>query len=125
MSVGESAAHANAVLNLMRNTTVTGFTPYLKLHTGDPGAAGTANASSRADRLAVTFAAPANGAMTAPAVSWTAWASGSQTITHVSFWDAATGGAFRKSAQLAAPKSVENDDTLNIAVSATQGPIAT
>lgn len=129
MTVGESTTHADAILNLLRATNATGFTPYFKLHTGDPGANGTANASAETDRVAATFPAPStvstNRSTTAPAISWTAWNVGDETITHVSCWDAITAGTFRKSAQLSTPKSVQDGDTLNLTLTATQGPLAT
>lgn len=129
MTVGESTTHADAILNILRATNATGITPWIKLHTGDPGAAGTANASAETDRVSPTFAAPTtvstNRSTTAPAISWTAWNVGTETITHVSLWDDQTAGNFRKSAQLTTPKTVEDGDTLNITLTATQGPLAT
>lgn len=62
---------------------------YVKLHTGDPGEAGTANASAETTRQAASFGAASGGVCTSDAdVSWTGWSAGSETITHVSFWDA-------------------------------------
>lgn len=124
MSVGQSTVLAHAILNILRNTSATGFTPWVKLHTGDPGAAGTANASANTTRMSPTFGAPAAGSMTAPAITWAAWAAGTETITHISVWDANVAGAFQQSGALAAPKTVENADTLNITITATQGPVA-
>lgn len=124
MSVGESTTHAHAILNILRGTAAAGITPYVQLHTGDPGAAGTANQSATTARQQVSFAAPAAGSMTAPAVTWSNWAAGTETISHVSLWDASTGGGFRKSAALDASKTIENGDSLNVTLTATQGPIA-
>jgi hypothetical protein len=124
MTVGLSTAHASAILNVFRGTTYTGVTPYLKVHTGDPGAAGTANASAETTRKAVTFAAPSAGSSVATAVTWTPWVAGSETISHVSLWDAATAGNFLASGVLAASKPVTNGDTLNVTVTATQGTLA-
>jgi hypothetical protein len=124
MSVGQSSGHINSILNVMRGTNYTAFTPYLQLHTGDPGANGTANVSAETDRQSPTFAAPSGGAITAPAVSWTAWDAGTEVITHVSLWDAAAAGNFKMSAALDDPKTVENADTLNITPTVTQGPAA-
>jgi hypothetical protein len=122
--VGQSTAHAHAIINVARGTAYTGFTPWLQLHTGDPGAAGTANASAETDRKQVTFAAPAAGSAVAPAVSWTGWDVGTETITHTSMWDAAAAGNFKMSSALAASKTVQNGDTLNVTATLTQGPIA-
>lgn len=124
MTVGQSSNHINSILNVVRGTSYTAFTPYVQLHTGDPGANGTANVSSEATRKQPTFAAPSGNSVTAPAVSWTAWNAGSQTITHVSLWDASTVGNFKLSAALSPSKPVENGDTLNITASISQGPAA-
>lgn len=124
MAAGQSTNHINGILNVLRGTNYTAFTPWLQLHTGDPGAAGTANVSSETDRKQPTYAAPSGGSVTAPAVSWANWDAGDQTITHVSMWDAATNGNFKMSAALADPKAVENGDTLNITSSVSQGPAA-
>jgi hypothetical protein len=122
--VGQSSNHINAILNVLRGSNYVAFTPYLQLHTGDPGAAGTANVSAETDRVSPTFAAPSGGSVTAPAVSWAAWNAGTETITHVSLWDASTAGNFKMSAALTVPKDVENGDTLNITSSVSQGPAA-
>jgi len=124
MTVGQSTAHAHAILNVLRNTSYTGFNPYLKLHTGDPGSAGTSNASAETTRKALTFAAPSAGSSAASAVTWSTWSAGSETISHVSVWDASSSGNFIASAALAASKPMTNGDTLNVTVTATQGALA-
>lgn len=66
---------------------------YVKLHTGDPGENGTANASAETERKEATFGAASGGVATSDAdVSWLAWDQGSESITHVSFWDNSTAG---------------------------------
>lgn len=68
---------------------------YVKLHVGDPGETGTANASGETDRKLVTFAAPSSGTMTSTNTpEWTNWKAGNvgETITHFSLWDASTAG---------------------------------
>lgn len=126
MSVGESNLHANAILNLMRGMNATGFTPWVQLHLGDPGAAGTANPATTTTRKQVTFPAPTTGGtMVAPAVTWTNWqSSNSEVISHLSVWDAETSGNFRKSLQLDSAKTVEKFDDLQVTVTASQGPVA-
>lgn len=124
MSVGQSTALAHAILNLIRNTNATGFTPWFKLHTGDPGAAGTGNASLTTTRVQATFAAPSAGSAAAPAISWPAWAVADETITHVSMWDASTAGTFQQSGALSVSKLIQSGDVLNLTITATQGPIA-
>lgn len=111
---------ANAMLDLFGNASQTGYsTPHLKLHTGDPGAAGTANASSETTRKAISFAAASNGSKAASApggvvASWASWTAGTQNIQYVSLWTALTGGTFLGSIQLASAKTVNDSDTLNI-----------
>lgn len=112
MTVGLSAALANSILNYFRATNLTAISPFMKLHTGDPGAAGTANPSAVTTRNAVTFAAPSGGVMALSSVgsySMTA----TESITHVSFWDAATAGTFVRSEAMTAPVGVVNGSTLN------------
>jgi hypothetical protein len=104
MAVGLAPAVANAVLNaLCRNVAWTQPAAfYVKLHTGDPGAAGTANAAGNTTRLAATFSAASAGAITTSAdLAWTN-VSTAETYTHISFWDASSGGTFLGSAALTA-----------------------
>ncbi len=125
MTTGLSTTHAHAILNLYRGTTYTApANVYVKLHTGDPGSAGTSNASAETTRKQLTFAAPSAGSSAASAVSWTTWAAGSETITHFSIWDASTAGTFLQSGSLSASKSITNGDTLNLTVTASYTPIA-
>lgn len=90
---------------------------YCKLHTGSPGAAGTSNAAGETTRQAVTFgSAAASGAISnTAAVSWTNMST-AETITHVSFWTASSGGTFLGADDLPASKTVAVGDTLTIAI---------
>jgi len=118
MTVGLHAANlANSWLNLLRNTAFTQkANVFVKLHTGDPGSAGTANASSVTTRPEVTFAAASGGSMTSNNTpSWASWAgSDGEEVTHISVWDSATAGNFLLSAALTASKTVNTGDTLNL-----------
>lgn len=69
-------------------------TLYAKLHTGDPGTACTANASAETTRKALTFAAESGGVATSSSVTWPSWPApaNGETVSHVSVWDAVTGG---------------------------------
>lgn len=103
----------------MRGTTFTGVTAtYVKLHTGDPGASATANASAVTTRSVVTHSAASAGAIaitgTNPSFSMTT----TETITHVSYWDASTAGNFLWSAALTSSKAVANGDTFTLNSSA-------
>lgn len=131
MTAGFSAANtANKWLDVIRTggssfTAIT--TAYVKLHTGDPGSAAASNAAAGSTtRVAVTQSSPSAGAMaqngTAP--SWTNGGT-SETITHISVWDASTAGNFLYSVALTASKAWASADTLtltSLAVSLT--PIA-
>ncbi len=65
---------------------------FVKLHTGDPGEAGTANPAGETTRKVVTFAAPSAGACASNVdVGWTL-VSTNETYSHASLWDAVTGG---------------------------------
>lgn len=113
MTAGFSATRANSMLNVLRNTTYTGIaTPFVKLHTGDPGAAGTANASAVTTRNSITWNAASAGSMTLATLATYAMTT-SETITHVSIWDAASAGNFIESWALTAGVPVINGSTLD------------
>lgn len=115
--VGLSTSNlANKILDHLRGGTAwtqpSGL--YVKLHIGDPGSAGTSNASAVTTRSQATFAAAASGAiaLTGTNPSWTMTAS--ETISHVSVWDASTSGNFLWSVALSASKAVVSSDTLTL-----------
>ena len=95
MAVGISTYLANAWMNALGNaTSFSVTTPYIKLHVGDPGGAGTSNAATETTRKSVSFASASNGALASDAdVSWTNIA-GSQDATHFTAWDNETAGNF-------------------------------
>jgi hypothetical protein len=100
-------------------TTFTGITSmFVKLHisAGDPGPAGTANASANTTRVVVNWAAAATGskAIQATFPVWAAWASGTEIIGFISLWDNITAGNFLFSVALTANKTVSNGDTLTL-----------
>lgn len=111
MAVGLEATVANGFLNNFRNVAVSARNVFVKLHTGDPGAAGTANASAVTTRNAVTFNAAAAGSMTMSALASYAMTT-SETISHISLWDASTAGNFLQSAALTSAVPVINGSTL-------------
>lgn len=113
MTAGLAAADANAKLNVWRNTTYTGVNAFCKLHTGDPGSAGTANASTVTTRNAITWSAASAGSMSLSSLSGFSMTA-TETITHISIWDASSAGNFLASAALTASKNVTNGDTLTI-----------
>jgi hypothetical protein len=109
MALGISSANlATPWLNVLRNTSASAIaTVFVKLHTGDPGSAGASNAAAGSTtRQSFTFAAPSSNALalsSAPA----AWTNGgtTETLSHVSVWDASTSGNFLFSAALASSQA--------------------
>jgi hypothetical protein len=129
MTVGMSAAVANAILNSLCRAT--SWTPpaalWVKLHTGDPGAAGTANAATNTTRQQATFGtvASAGAISNTAAIAWTSVA-GTEDYTHYSAWDASTAGVFQFSGVMTANAVVAGDEfSIPIGdLDVTQGPVA-
>ena len=88
---------------------------YVKLHTGDPGAAGANNAFGDTTRKAATFSAAASdGTITTSAdLNWTN-VSAAGTVSHVSFWSASTAGTFLGSDDLAVARALAIGDNFTI-----------
>ena len=103
MAHGLSAYLCNSWLDaLANNTSYAVAQVYIKLHTGDPGAAGTANAATETTRKAASFGAATAGAINSDAdISWTN-ISGSQDATHFTAWDSLTVGNFLFSGNITA-----------------------
>lgn len=116
MTVGITSYLANALLNHVgRNVS---YTPpavvYAKAHTADPGATGATAAATTTTRLALAFAAAASGSMAANTTpEWTLIAT--ETISHVSFWDASTGGNCLWTAAATVSKGGVSGDIIRIA----------
>lgn len=88
---------------------------WVKLHIGDPGEAGTANAAGETTRKQLTNAASSGGVFTSTNdLVWTNVAS-SETLSHVSLWDASTNGNCLWVGALTASKAVVAGDTFTIA----------
>lgn len=86
---------------------------YIKVHLGDPGAAGTANPSAVTTRSQATFAAASAGAIAlsnTPSFAMTA----TEALTHISAWDAASGGNVLFTGALGSTRNVNNGDTFNL-----------
>ena len=117
MTVGIATTRANDLLNTLRNVTtnVAIATPFVQLHTGDPGAAGTTAISvGSTTRNAIAWNVPASGLMTL--LSLAAWTNGgtSESITHVSLWTLATGGTFIQAFVLTVPQPWVSTNTLTL-----------
>ena len=117
MTVGLSAVNtADKLLNTIgrTGTTFTAGSLYVKLHTGDPGATAATAASAVTTRYAVTFSASSAGSMALTSMGGTWSMTATETISHISLWDAATSGNFLWSVALTASKSVISGDTLSL-----------
>lgn len=122
MTVGLSSANvAAAWLNTLRGNSngVTFTAPAVqavKLHTADPGASGaTAAAAGSTTRVAIGFAAASGGSMalTGTAPVWTNGGT-SETLTHISVWDATSAGNFDYSAALSASQAWASGNTFTL-----------
>lgn len=118
MAVGLAVATANAILDALCRSVVWSepAAVWVKLHIGDPGAAGTANAATEADRIQGTFGSAASGGAISntAALTWTNVA-GSEDYTHYSAWDDQTAGSFLFSGTVTA-NAVTAGDTFTIAI---------
>lgn len=103
-------------LNLLRNSA--GAMPvanvYIKLHTGDPGEDGTANAAGETTRKIVTFSSAAAGSMASNAdATWTS-VSTTETYSHISLWDNLSAGNCLWTGAMVASKAVTAGDNFSI-----------
>lgn len=118
MAIGLAAGVLNGWLNaLCRASNYTAPVAfYVKLHIGDPGAAGANNAAANTTRQAATFGSVASGGSitTTADINWTN-VPNDETYSHVSFWDAAAAGTFLGSDDLATPRAVTIGDNFTIA----------
>jgi hypothetical protein len=115
MVVGLSATHAGSVLSVLRNVAYSAISPWVQLHTGDPGAAGTTAVSvGSATRNAATWNAPAAGSMTISSLAAWTDAATSETISHISIWTASSAGTFLLSAALSVSQAWVATNTLTL-----------
>lgn len=112
MTTGVTAAVANGWLD----GTFATATCFVKLHTADPGAAGTTGAAAGdTTRKQATMAAASGGskAMTSMSGTWTNGGT-SETISHISLWTASTAGTFQGSGALSASQAWVSTNTLTL-----------
>jgi len=103
-----------AFLNTLRNTSFSVANTYVKLHTGDPGEAGTSNAAAETTRQSVSFSAASSGSMSSSAtVEWTN-VSTTETYSHWSLWDNSTAGNCLWTGALSSSAAVTAGDTFQI-----------
>lgn len=116
MSVGFSNTVANAILNHLRGgaTWVPPDEIYIKLHIGDPGAAGSANPAANTLRKFVTLGGASGGSVSnSSLLQWLA-VSDNETYSHASLWSAVTGGSFLISGVLPTPVTVTAGATFTV-----------
>lgn len=119
MAVGLSISNlANKILDHLRGGTAwtqpAGI--FFKLHTADPGASGaTAAAAGSTTRVAAAYGAAASGSMsqTGTAPSWTNGGT-SETLTHISVWDASSAGNFLYSFALSSSQAWASTNTFTL-----------
>jgi hypothetical protein len=112
MAVGLATATANSILNALRGTAYSVTSVFVKLHVGDPGAAGTTNPSAVTTRNTLTWAAASGGSMSLSSLATYAMTA-TETISHISIWDASSAGNFIASGALTTSKAVVNGDTIS------------
>jgi hypothetical protein len=97
MAEGFGSAGANTALDAL----VAAY-PWVKLHIGAPGSAGTSNAAAELTRKQATWAAASGGAVSNSApVTWNN-VTGTEDYTHFSLWNASSGGSFGASGTVTA-----------------------
>lgn len=109
---------ANSVLDaIARNTSYAEAAVWVKLHTGDPGSAGTSNAAANTTRKQATFGSAASGRAISNtvAVEWTN-VPNTETYSHVSLWDDETAGSFLGRDDLSSSAAVTVGDTFRIPI---------
>lgn len=123
MTAGLAPSLVSGWLDTLR-TTGNGGTAYsavagtfAQLHTGDPGAAGTANVSvGSTTRNSFVFSDSSAGSALSLGTPPSAWTNGgtSETLTHISVWTASTSGTFLFSVALTASKAWASADTFTL-----------
>ena len=103
--------HATGVASWTMPTTL-----YVKLHLGDAGEAGTANAAVNSTRDSLAWGAAASGSIAttgSPSAEWIS-VSTTETYTHWSLWDNLTAGNCIWTGALSSSASVAAGDTFQI-----------
>ena len=92
-----SSYYRTSVMNVLRGSAVTGFSPYVALYNGDPNTTGQELSGGNYARFAATFTNPtqlSGGSMVQnnndilSSISTASWG----TMTHIAIYDASTGG---------------------------------
>lgn len=103
----------NAILDaVFNNTSLAVAANYVKLHTGDPGEAGTSNAATHTTRESASFGAASSGVVSNDSpISFTSLAA-DETISHISIWDHVSAGNCLWTGALTDPQDVNAGGTL-------------
>lgn len=110
MALGLGSPGANTALDAL----ATAY-PWVKLHIGDPGSAGTANPATETTRKQATFSAAASGATANTGLlSWPGVAA-NEDYTHFTLWTASSAGNFGGSGTVTA-NPVTAGDTFQVGV---------
>lgn len=110
MAEGLGAAGANTALDALLAAY-----PWVKLHVGAPGAAGTTNPATETERKQATWTAASAGAgSNSAALQWVG-VDGSEDYTHFSAWSLAAAGSFGFSGVITA-NAVIVGDTFTVAI---------
>jgi len=110
MATSWSATAGNAALDALLAAY-----PWIKLHVGSPGSAGTSNAATETTRKQAAWTSAAAGAASnSGALTWTNVA-GTEDYTHFTAWTASVAGVFGFSGTVTA-NAVTAGDTFTIAV---------
>jgi hypothetical protein len=112
---GASVDSANALLSaLLQATSFAVGTPYLQLHVGAPGAAGTSNIATETRRIDATGCfgtTPSGGSITNDAtIGPLTSVAATETYTHFTIWDDPTAGTFWFSGVLTGASVTLGDD---------------
>lgn len=105
MAEGWSATAGNAAL-----TTLVATYPWIKLHIGAPGSAGTANPAVETDRVQATWGTASAGAVSNTAAVTFAAVAAAEDFSHFSAWTASTAGTFGFSGTITANAMMVGDD---------------
>ncbi|MFM8798745.1 MAG: hypothetical protein ACKODT_07295 [Fluviibacter sp.] len=112
---GLSVYFVNKIIdhNLRGQTYSVPASVYVQLHTADPGSLGSSGISAVSTRKAATLsAASGGGTVLVNDITWNM--TNRETITHISLWDASTGGNCLLTAPLEEAKNVYNGDTFQL-----------
>jgi hypothetical protein len=109
---------ANSFLDAFaRNVSYANAAVWVKLHLGDPGSAGTANAAVETTRQQAIFgSAAASRAISNTAVIEWLNVSTTETYTHISLWTASSAGTFLGRDDLSSSAAVTAGDTFRIPI---------